>query len=262
MGLICGTALIFALWTYSPLLMTREALQLLPVGIWSASSVAVPLKDMRITRSACCSAGHDARDGHAGGHVPAGAVLCVPRVPAVQRGHRQLPGPQGHPHAAAGLHGQQHHLRSAGESVIVRGYLFGDEQELHTCPCVPRVCSSSSQQQQAARITCTPTGAAICFWPQLGRDGRGAGAGNWAVCGPGRDGVAAGPGKGTVRRRPRPCAHPPGGHPLATGVSHNTPLVQVHAWPCDADRSGDAGPYGVHFWLLVLHLAAAYGRPY
>ena len=28
-GLICGTALIFALWTYSPLLMTCEALLLL-----------------------------------------------------------------------------------------------------------------------------------------------------------------------------------------------------------------------------------------
>ena len=40
MGLICGTALIFALWTYSPLLMTREALQLQPVESWSASSVA------------------------------------------------------------------------------------------------------------------------------------------------------------------------------------------------------------------------------
>jgi hypothetical protein len=90
-GLICGTALIFALWTYSPLLMTREALLLLLVDSGSASRNSS--EDMRITRSACCSAGHDAGDGHAGSHVPAGAVLCVPRVPAVQRGHRQLPGP-------------------------------------------------------------------------------------------------------------------------------------------------------------------------
>lgn len=44
MGLICGTALIFALWTYSPLLMTREALRLLPVKSRSASGVSCTLR--------------------------------------------------------------------------------------------------------------------------------------------------------------------------------------------------------------------------